>query len=104
MVSEPDWTNVSRIHEERIHQVEVDLKGGDGGGTSGDMERRVTKLEEKVDKLIDRATAVEVNLATLTERVAHLPGKGFIVGSTLTTLAVIAALTAYGEKLQHLVN
>lgn len=78
------------------------MKDGDGGGISDDMERRVTTLEGKVDKLIDRATAVEVNLATLTERVAHLPSKGFIVGCTVTTLAAMAALIAFGEKLQHL--
>lgn len=101
------------LPEEHRARIMADIeKGGAGGG--GDMEQRIAKLEVKVDhiaaavgtltgrvdKMDDRLRGVEVNLATLTERVAHLPSKGFIVNALLAALAVVAALTLFQTKLQ----
>lgn len=72
-------------------------RGDDNGG---DMERRVTKLEDKVDKLIDRATAVEVSIATLSERIAHLPSKDFIVKVVVGSLSVFGALSLFGSQIK----
>lgn len=78
------------------------LKGGGGGGTSGGMEARVNRLEDRLDKLSEKVGAVEVNLATLTERVAHLPSKGFIVGVLLTSLSALGALVLFADQLKGL--
>lgn len=76
----------------------------DGGGDGGGMDQRLGRLEAQYDRLTDRVGEVEKGLATLTERVAHLPSKGFIVNALLVSLAVTAALIAFGEKLQQLVS
>lgn len=68
------------------------LKKGGGGGTYDGMEARVARLEKGVSDL-------RVLTATLTERVAHLPSKGFIVAVTLTSLALIAAIVAFLDRL-----
>ena len=41
-----------------------------------------------------------VAAAVLTERVAHLPSKGFIVGSTLTALAFLTALIVFADRIK----
>ncbi|WP_374412691.1 hypothetical protein [Novosphingobium colocasiae] len=100
MISDHDAaSNVHRIHQDRIEIVRRDLKGPGGGDTSDGMEARVAKLEDKVDKLTDRIGGVEVNLATLTERIAHLPSKSYIDGRLLVLLTVVAALIAFSEKI-----
>lgn len=81
-----------------------DLKGSGGGGTSDGMEARVNRLEDRLDKLGDRLGKVEVNLATLTERVAHLPGKGFIVSSAVTTIALLTGVMIFADKLKGLLG
>lgn len=75
------------------------------------MEARLTRLEVTVEN-IDRNVArmapdlanVRERMATLEERVAHLPGKGFIVVALLTTLTVIAALIAFSDQIGALVS
>ncbi|MDR7101492.1 hypothetical protein [Croceicoccus sp. BE223] len=76
-----------------------------GGGTEPpDMESRVNRLEDRLDKLIDRVGSVEVSVATLSERVSHLPSKTYIDTRLAGMLAVIAALIAFGDKIQAFVN
>ena len=89
---------------DRLEQQSGSLPSGGGGGTSGDMEARVGRLEERLDKVGDRLGGVEVNLATLTERVAHLPGKGFIVTVVGTGLTLLGGLTIFGEQVRVLLG
>jgi hypothetical protein len=101
---------LNQIHamqgELREMQQEWRQSGGGGGGGGMDMDRRVARLEGQFDKLdtkIDglggRVGGVEVQLATLTERVAHLPSKGFIVTALATTIAVVSGLAAIARGL-----
>lgn len=69
---------------------------GDGGD---DMEARIARLEAKMDKVDDSLGQVDKGLAVLTERVSHLPSKGFIVGATITALVALAAVTAFLERI-----
>lgn len=85
------------------------LKNGDGGGTSGGMESRVAKLEAHVEILRSDMAAVKkdvsdirVGVATLTERVAHLPSKGFVVTATTTTIGLLTAIILLGDKIRTL--
>lgn len=44
-----------------------------------------------------------VQLAELKVRVDHLPTKGFIVTATITTITLVTAAIAFGDKLRALV-
>ena len=76
---------------------------GSGGGGSA-VDARLTRLEGQYDKLRDDNVAIRESLATLNERVAHLPSKEFIVKVVGGALAIIAALATFAEKLQALVR
>lgn len=92
------FTEISELRA-RQRQHEEPLHGGGGGGTSGGMEQRVARLEGSVDRLRDDVGDLRVQLATLSERVNHLPGKGFIVGASVSTITGLIALFVL---LQHL--
>lgn len=90
------------------------LKSGGGDGTFDGMEARVAKVEASVAHLErdmaearadlrglrDTVTDIRVRLGRLEEKVAHLPGKGFIVTCTTITLGIVGALVAVAPKLQ----
>ena len=97
---------VRRLKEENDKLVKENhsLKQGGGGGTSGGMDARVTRLEARVDKVIDDISGVRVGLATLTERVAHLPSKGFIVSSLTTGVAVLGGIVLMADRLKTLLG
>jgi hypothetical protein len=80
------------------------LKSGGGGGNSGDMERRLTLVEDAVRDLRRDTGEIKVDVATLKERIAHLPGKGFIVSVSLTSLIVITALITFADKIQSAIR
>jgi len=80
------------------------LKTGGGGGTSDGMDVRVSRLESQVDKLDAHVTDMKVSLATLTERVAHLPSKGFIVTALGTTATVLGAIVLLADRLKSLLG
>lgn len=87
------------------------LKAGGGGGTSDGMDARVARLEAHVETLKADSAAtrgdvadIRVSLATLTERVAHLPGKGFVISATMTAIALLSGVIVFGEKLKALVG
>lgn len=80
------------------------LKTGGGGGNSGDMERRLALVEDAVKELRRDVGDIKVDMATLKERVAHLPGKGFIVSVSLTILVILAAFITFADKIQALVR
>lgn len=84
---------------ESRHRERETLHGGGGGGTSDGMEPRIARLEsdmEHVKKAIERIdgklgdiTTLKVDVATLKERVAHLPTKDEL-GTKLRTYFTIA--------------
>jgi archaellum component FlaC len=101
------------------------LQSGGGGGTFDGMEARVAILETHVeyirrdigelkadvseirrdlsgmkDDFKSDVEGVKVQLATLTERVNHLPSKGFIVTATLSSLSAIAALIMFQDHIK----
>lgn len=83
------------------------LNNGGGGGNSPDMEPRVKALEthmEYVRRDLERLSSVPADLATVKERVSHLPTKEYLVRLIVGALALIAALVTFGEKLQSLVR
>lgn len=65
-----------------------------------DVQGKLARIEAVLDKTSDRIGKLETGFATLTERVAHLPSKGFIVTSTLSALGFIAAMTVFAEKIR----
>lgn len=103
-------TNISNISDHlgrsrtRIDSLraETHLTSGPGGPSDGDMKARVARLEDKVDRLDDRVRGGENQLATLIERVSHLPTKGFIVSALLIGLAVIAGFIGFTDNIQAL--
>ena len=87
------------------------LKNGGGGGTSGGMESRVAKLEAHVETLRSDVSAIKkdvgdirVSFATMAERVAHLPGKGFVITATTTTIMTLTGIVVFGEKIRVLLG
>ena len=108
-----------------INQPDRPLQSGGGGGTFKGMEPRVAVLENNVeyikrdigelkadvseirrdlgrmkDDFKSDVESVKVHLATLTERVNHLPSKGFIVSATLSSLAIVTALILFQDHLK----
>jgi hypothetical protein len=63
------------------------------------MEARVAKLEGQVEKLGGKVDDLRIDMAVLKERVSHLPGKGFIVTATVTTLGLLAALILFQDRI-----
>ena len=63
------------------------------------MEERVRRLEASVDSLKDRVADLRVEITGLKVKVEHLPTKGFIVASAITTIGGISALLVLLQKL-----
>jgi hypothetical protein len=96
----------------------VGLKGGGGGGTFDGMVPRIAALETHVEyikrDIAELKASIEavrkdvnglkVDVATLIERVSHLPSKGFIVTSIISALAVIAGLITFQQQIQHVIG
>lgn len=92
------------------------LQTAGGGGTFDGMEARIAVLETHVEHIREdivelRADVtslktdmvdVKVGLATLTERVNHLPSKGFIVTSSLGIIGAIGAFIAFQDHIRAL--
>lgn len=77
--------------------------GPDQGGNTM-LEARVGRLEGQIDKVDDRLVGVQVALATLNERVAHLPGKGYFVTALLLCLTVFSTLILFEEQILLLIK
>lgn len=98
-----DRVNKMLRAEEAVREMLADLKRfGDvsGGGGSGSLEDRVNRLEGRLDKVVEELGGVKVNIATLTERVAHLPSKGFIVTTTTAALGLVAAIAVFADNIK----
>lgn len=71
------------------------LREGGGGGKSGGMDPWQTSVEKRLDELpaIRKDVGeIKVELATLKERIAHLPGKGFVFAVGVGTVAALVSL------------
>lgn len=68
------------------------------------VETRLTSLDGRLGRIEDKVDAAGREVATLTERVAHLPSKSYIGIGLVALLAGVAALTAFADKIQALVN
>lgn len=88
-----------RIAQLAKSEHERPLRSGGGGGTFDDMEQRVAKLEQGYDKLRDDIGGLRTDLAVLTERVSHLPTKGFIITAASAALAFGGALILFQDRL-----
>jgi hypothetical protein len=107
---------IERVRLLNTSEPFVPLQVGGGGGTFDGMEPRVARLEADVEhiktdigdiksdirSLNVLMTEARTNIATLTERVSHLPTKEFIVKSVMTSLAVITALVVFQSGIQRL--
>ena len=85
-----------------------------GGGTCDGMEARIASLETHLEyvrrdvgeikadlaALKKDASETRLGVATLGERVAHLPGKGFIVGAVIASLTIIGGFVTIVPKFQ----
>jgi uncharacterized coiled-coil protein SlyX len=94
------------------------LGGGDGNGGGEKLEPRLAKVESDVGhiqrdlgdlkseaaKTRDNVASINTTLATLTERMAHLPGKGFIVTAVMGSLAFFGALIVFQNQIQNLLH
>ncbi len=85
----------------------ADLKARGGGGNSGDMEARVTRLETSLEfikrdvgELRSDVSGLKVDFARLDERVKNLPGKGFIVTASVAIIGLISAMIVLGDQLK----
>jgi hypothetical protein len=111
---EPSLELVQRQNLELREELLQFKSGGGGGGDGVVMEQRVARLEENIvhirsdvgeikgslGTVNSQVTEARINIATLIERVAHLPTKGFIVNAVLTALAVAAALVLFQGNIQ----
>lgn len=99
-----DEDNVSLEYLQRkLAQIqraaEAPLHSGGGGGTFDGMDARVAKLEGQLEKVGGKVDDLRIDMAVLKEKVSHLPGKGFIVTATVTTLALLTAVIVFQDRI-----
>lgn len=82
-----------------------------GGGTSGGMEGRVAKLEAHVETLRTDVGMVRkdvgdirVHIATMLERLAHVPSRGFVVTATTTSIGLLTAVIVFGDRIRTILG
>ena len=106
--------NLDAYRSQPVAPATDPLNIGGGGGTFGGMEARVAKLEADVEHIKNDVaelkgfvneirgvlTALQVNFATLTERVGNLPTKAYIgtvvVGGIAFAIAVLTLFSKIG--------
>jgi hypothetical protein len=116
--SKPDSVVIHAIEQFQSHSHKR-LNFGSGDGTSGGgMEPRVAKLEAAVEHIQKDIAEIKSDVrefrsaigslstssATLTERVSHLPSKGFIVTCLVSSLGAVAALIVFQSSIQTLLK
>jgi outer membrane murein-binding lipoprotein Lpp len=94
-------SDVSTLRAE-VSSLKSDVKDirSDLGKMSDKFGSSIEALNDKFGSSIE---TLKVDLATLKERVNHLPSKGFIVSATLSTLAVMTALILFQDHIKALV-
>lgn len=78
-----DYRLVGRLLEGMVRRhSEEPLRHGTGDGSGGGMEHRISRLEgqfdrlsDKMDNLGDRLSSTEKDMATVKERLLHMPTK-----------------------------
>lgn len=100
------------------NQPGAPIFGDDGGSGGGGMEARIARLEAHMDhlqgdmgevkgrlaKVEDRLVGVETNIATLTERIAHLPSKEYLVRVVFGGVALVGAIVLFADNLRKLMG
>lgn len=94
----PENVDVSLLQRRHLElEAEVQrLKSGGGGGTSDGMDPWQTSVEKRLDGFDGRLRTVEVQLATLVERVSHLPTKSYFV----TVVTAATAVLMFADKIK----
>lgn len=91
-----EWVHSQQQRSRAMDSADT-LKGGGGGGMSGDMESRVAKLENGVHDINKQLTDVRVLLAGIDERTKHMPSKWdvvLILGGMAGLISAIVVVTA----------
>jgi hypothetical protein len=85
------------------------LESSGGGGDSTGMEPRIAKLEAHMEHVLADTSQLKadvgkmrVDVATLVERIAALPSKGFIVGVVVAGLGAFGALSVFAANVRAL--
>lgn len=68
------------------------------------LETHVDILRKDLAEVKAGLDQVKLQLATVTERIAHLPSKGYTVTVALAVMAVVAAFTTFQQQIQHCVR
>ncbi|MBO9441402.1 hypothetical protein J7363_04810 [Phaeobacter italicus] len=79
-------------------QFDPGLKSGDGGGTFDGMEARVSRLEDKMDRVEGRLTSIEVTLARIEEKLDSKPGHWAVLALNATLLGLALAAIGFGAR------
>lgn len=74
--------------------MEARLKSGDGGGISGGMEDRVSRLEKAVDRLQTDVGDIRVDMATVKENLRHLPTQTWMFKAMAGMIAAMGVIVA----------
>lgn len=70
----------------------------------GHVQAELGEVKSRLGKVEDRIGRVETGLATLTERVAHLPSKEYMVKIALGTVGFLTAITIFSDKIRAMVG
>lgn len=110
-ISEEDFENVVPLPSTNLGNKRPGINPGGGGGGMNGLEPRVAKLEAHMEHVLEttRSTASDMKnarerLATLEEKVDHLPSKEYIVKTVVGTGAVLGVLTIFGPKIASILG
>ncbi|MFY0400823.1 hypothetical protein [Brevundimonas naejangsanensis] len=90
-----NFEEILRSREEAsVRLSQPTLKNGDGDGTSGGMDSRVTKLETQMEFVRDDLREIKGDLKTIIGRLGELPTKRDLTANTLTIVVIGLAVLA----------
>lgn len=93
MTDVPDLSFLKkRIAQLQDEDAPEDLRKGSGGGNSGGMDQRLTRLEEWAKISEERAGRVEGKIDGIVARISSLPSKGELIGYAIATAALLVAV------------